>query len=268
LLRDNLRETAYALLDRFRLWRLGEQALRDQIDLQGQDILHRYLGRQAVVLLCPHFAGLEAAGQRLILEGPGMTLYNPQPDPHFDAVCRHGRQRFGVQLLLPVGASLLPLARRLQRGVALLLLPDLAHGEPVAPASHLFDPDAGTGPLAAWCAARLGAVLLPVTVLRCGGRYSVTVHEPLPDHAGDVAATTHTIRVALESLVRQAPQQYLWALPRAARPAANKASVSAMTYRQATPQAPQSAAKRRGTDSADSGCAGHGGRVARATQGP
>jgi Kdo2-lipid IVA lauroyltransferase/acyltransferase len=221
---DNLCETAYALLDRFRLWRLCEKELRDQIDLHGADVLHRYLGKQPVVLLCPHFAGLEAAGQRLILEGPGMTLYNPQPDPHFDAVCRHGRQRFGVQLLLPVGASLLPLARRLQRGVALLLLPDLPHAEPAAPSQHLFDPDAGTAPIAAWCAARLGAVLLPVTVLRCAGRYSVTVHEPLPlpmsDHAADMAATTQAICAALEGLVRLAPQQYLWAQLRPSRPAA------------------------------------------------
>ncbi|MCY7315949.1 MAG: hypothetical protein LH480_10095 [Rubrivivax sp.] len=220
LLRDNLRETAYAAIDRFRLWRLCEQDLRDQIDLHGAAILHRYLGRQPLVLLCPHFTGLEAAAQRLTLEGPGMTLYNPQPDANVDAVCRAGRQRFGVQLLLPVGASLLPMVRRLQRGVALLLLPDLYHSGPAAPPSRLFDPSAGTGPLAAWCAARIGAVLLPVTVLRTAGRYRVTVHEPLPDQAGGAAATSDALCAALESLVRKAPQQYLWAQLRAPRTAA------------------------------------------------
>lgn len=213
LLRDNLRETAYALLDRFRLWRLSEQEIREQIDLQGSAVLHRYLGRQPVVLLCPHFASLEAAAQRLILEGQGMTIYNPQPNPNFDAVCRDGRQRFGLQLMLPAGASLLPLARRLQRGVALFLLPDLAHSGPAAASSRLFDPFGGTGTVAAWCAARLGAVLLPVTVLRCAGKYSVTVHEPLqplPDGADVVAATAEAMCVALERLVRLAPHQYLW----------------------------------------------------------
>ncbi len=215
LLRDSLRETAYALLDRFRLWRLCEQDLRDQIDLHGADVLHRFLGKQPTVLLCPHFAGMEAAVQRLILEGPGMTLYSPQADPNFDAVCREGRQRFGVQLLVPAGASLLPLMRRLQRGVALFLLPDLNHDESTLLSSRVFDPASGTGPIAAWCATRLGAVLLPVTVLRCEGRYSVTVHEPLPDLAPermrDVGDITHALGAALDRLVRQAPEQYLWA---------------------------------------------------------
>lgn len=210
LLRDNLRETAYALLDRFRLWRLTETDLRQQVVLHNAELLHHHRAHGPVVLLCPHFAGLEAAGQRLSLEGQGMTLYRPQRDPHFDAVCRQSRQRFGQQLLMPVGGSLLPLVRKLQKGIVLLIFPDLDCTESAALRSRFLGQPVATSPIAAWCAVRLGAALLPVTVLRNGSLYDVTVHEALPALGEDIAATTDAVNAALEKLIRTAPQQYLW----------------------------------------------------------
>ena len=220
LKRRNAEETMFALLDRFRLWSLPEAQLREQVQLVNGEILHSFVRRQPVVLLCPHFLGLEAAAQRLSLEVSAMTLYRPCRSAAFESIRAAARQRFGVQHLFEVGGSLLPMIRRLRAGTPLFLLPDLDDGSESAVFSTFFGVSASTAPLTAWCAHRLGAVVLPISVVReSQGRYTVTVHEPMQPPSGDLLQDTHRVNAVVETLVREQPDQYWWAQPRfATRP--------------------------------------------------
>jgi Kdo2-lipid IVA lauroyltransferase/acyltransferase len=220
LQRTNTQEMFCALLDRFRLWALPQAQLREQVSLINAQGLHRFVGRQPVVLLCPHFLGLEAAAQRLTLEISAVTLYRPSQSEAFEAMRCEARQRFGHQTLYPVGSNLLPMLRRFRAGAPLFLLPDLDSGANGAVFSPFFGVQAATSPLAAWCALRAGAVLLPVSVKRLHrGYHEVTIHDPLPPLAPDIAQGTHQVNAAIEQLIRATPEHYWWAQPRfATRP--------------------------------------------------
>jgi Kdo2-lipid IVA lauroyltransferase/acyltransferase len=221
LLHDNAVEMYFALLDRFRVWSLSEAELREQISLTGLDVFRRHAGLRPVVLLCPHFLGMEAAGMRLSLEASAMALYRPSSSNALETMRRRARSRFYEQSLYSTTESLVPMVRRLRAGTPLLVMPDLDSGASSAVFVPWFGVPAATSPLAAWCAMRTGAVLLPVSVRRMHeGRYAVTIHEPLPRLTGDVTHGTRQVNAALESLISAAPDQYWWAHPRyATRPA-------------------------------------------------
>jgi Kdo2-lipid IVA lauroyltransferase/acyltransferase len=211
LVRQYAKEHCFCLLDRLRVWSLSEAEVRDQIELIGAEYWDENLARGPVVLLCPHFMGLEAAAQRLAVEKPGMTIYRPSKDPAFEALRWQARQRFNAQHLVPLGAPLLPVIRRLIAGTTLFLLPDLDAG-----ASGTFVPffgvPASTSRTAAWCALRTGAKILPMSVTHVGqGRYSARINPPMPPLPSDLTLATEQISAVMEALIRGCPSQYWWA---------------------------------------------------------
>jgi KDO2-lipid IV(A) lauroyltransferase len=211
-LRQAAVEFHFAMIDRYRCWVMDEQSLREAVQIEGEQHLTALWGKRPVVLLCPHFVGLEAAAQRLTLEGPAMTLYRPGSDPDLETLRNAARQRFNDQLLLPLGAPLIRLARELRRGRMLFLLPDLdAGGGEGAVFAPWFGWPASTARTPAWCARRLGATLLPVSVRHVGrGRYVMQIKPPLPPLPDDDVQAAAQINAALESLILESPTHYWW----------------------------------------------------------
>jgi Kdo2-lipid IVA lauroyltransferase/acyltransferase len=217
----NTQETFFALLDRFRIWKLPEAELREQVTVTNLALLHHHMGRGPVVVLCPHFLGLEAAFQRLSLEASFTTLYRPGGTDAFETFRARARQRFGQQHLYSTDASLLPMVRRLHAGIPLFLLPDLDCGSAGAVFARFFGIDAATAPLTAWCAQKANATVVPLSVMRSHeGNYNVTIHEPMAPLCGDITSATGQVNAVIEQMVRANPEQYWWGQPRfATRPA-------------------------------------------------
>lgn len=223
------------LLDRFRLWSLPESQLREQVTIENAALISQFLGKRPIVLLCPHFLGLEAAGQRITLEFSVMSLYRPCKSEAFETFRSRARQRFGRQHLYPTDGNLLPMIRRLRSGTPLFLLPDLDCGAPGAVFAPFFGVQAATAPLAAWCSLRIDAVLLPISVKRVHeGRYNVIVHEPLPKLHTDLAEATGQVNLVIEQMVSADPAQYWWGQPRfATRPPGDASFYSEAVLREA-----------------------------------
>ncbi len=216
----NTQETFFALIDRFRVWALTQACVRDQVTLANAHLLHQHVGKRPVVLLLPHFLGIEAAYQRLTLEVSSMTLYRPSDGDAFESLRASARQRFGQQHLYRTDASMLPMIRRLRGGTPLVLLPDLDCGAPSAVFSRFFGIEAATAPLTAWCALNANAVVLPMSVCRGHeGRYTVTIHEAMAALSPDITQATGEVNSVIEQMVRRQPEHYWWGQPRfATRP--------------------------------------------------
>ena len=230
----NTQETFFALMDRFRIWRLTEAEVREQVTLSNLPLLLKHAGIRPVVLLCPHFLGLEAAFQRISLEVSCTTLYRPGGGEALENLRRRGRGRFGQQHLYRTDAGMLPMIRRFRAGTPLFLLPDLDCGAPSAVFSGFFGVDAATAPLTAWCAQQHDAVVLPVSVRRASeGHYAVTIHEPMQPVCADITRATCQVNAVIEQLVKANPEQYWWGQPRfATRPSGSAAFYSdeVLTY--------------------------------------
>lgn len=220
LVERNLRESYLAAIDRFRIWSLTKHQLREQVEVKGLDFLHQYLGKTPLILLCPHFLSLEALTQRMTLEGNCIALYRQSANVTYDHIRRQARQRFNEQKLFATTEPLHKLVRLVRNNQALFLMPDLDCGASGTVFSPFFGIPASTAKTAAWCAQRIGATILPLSVARVGGhQYKVEIYPPLNNLGVDLLEGTGLVNKAIEALIAAQPEQYWWGHTRfASRP--------------------------------------------------
>ena len=218
LFTGNATETIFAFFDQFRCWSLSERELRAEVSIENLSILESACRSGPVVLVCPHFFGAEFAGHRVGLETRGAVVYTAVPHPTFNALRLRARERFGTCRSILLGKSMLPLVREMRQHRPVLLMPDLDLGASGSIFTPFFGQLAATTTGPAWCAARFGATIIPVSVKRIeGGRYITTLHPPVEGMDADIQAGTARINAVIERLVRDNPLQYWWSQPRFAR---------------------------------------------------
>ncbi len=221
LARLNATETVLAAMNQYRCWSLSAAQMRDQVVVDNLSLMHRLRREGPLLLVCPHFLGMEFAVTRLGLEGLMTVVYDRHAQADYERWRQRMRGRLGPCDFIPVGAPLRPLLRGLQRGTPALLLPDLDMRQPQGNFfSPFFGIPAATVRTTAWCVAKTAATVVPVSVRReQGDRFVATLHEPVSQLNADINLGTHRIHAAIEGLVRATPAQYWWAQPRfATRP--------------------------------------------------
>lgn len=213
-------ESAFSFFNRLRSWSLSESKLRRMVEIENLAHLRLAMARGPVILLCPHFVGIEIAGMRLNLETPLVVVYEPDPDPSLDELRMRARERFGGGVRVARGSSLRPVMTHMRKGMPLMLAPDLDLGLGSAAFAPFFGIPAATSKVTARVAAAVGATVLPVSIRRVQrDQHLLTIHPPLTELCGEVAADTEQINTAIESLIRAAPDHYWWDQPRfATRP--------------------------------------------------
>ena len=198
-----------SFLDRSLLWWASPARLRRLIQLEGLEHLPK--DGSPVILLSPHFVGLDAGWTRLTLEMPMLSVYANQKNPVFDAALYAGRMRFNQPQLLSRLDGLRKAVKGLATGRPFYYLPDLDFG----PRDAIFVPFFGTPAATITGVPRL-AKLAHARVLPCITRmtpqgYRVTLEAAWEDYPGpDVTADTRRMNAFIEARVRQCPAQYYW----------------------------------------------------------
>ena len=171
------------LLDRSWLWHGTPAQLRRRLRLVGD--VSPLQGDAAVVMLAPHFVGLDAGGTALtMLGGVRMaSIYVPQSHPALDTWVRDGRNRSGAVALYYRHGGVKPIVSGLRQGDKLYLLPDMDFGRQESLFVPFFGVQAATVPSLARFA-RLG-------------------------RAQVITVATRMTR-ALEALIATMPAQYYW----------------------------------------------------------
>ena len=72
----------------------SESRIRRLIKYRGMENLQQYYKKQPVVLLAPHFLGLDLGGHRSIMDISGYTLFSPQRNAYLSERLRQARMRF------------------------------------------------------------------------------------------------------------------------------------------------------------------------------
>jgi KDO2-lipid IV(A) lauroyltransferase len=136
-----------------------------------------------VLMLAPHFVGLDAGGVAIAMRFNSASIYAVQSNPVFDRLLLRGRQRFGDQLLLSRQESVRASVRAMKAGRPLYYLPDMDFGKRDSIFVPFFGVQTATVPGLSRLARLAGAVVVPcVTRLLPGGEgYAVTVGEPWQD---------------------------------------------------------------------------------------
>jgi len=99
LARAHFRAFCRSFVDYALLWWAPRARIERLVRIEGLEHLRAHPGAP-VLLLVPHFAGLEAGFARLSGDVDMVAFYTRQKDARFDELLRRGRSRFGNQRLL------------------------------------------------------------------------------------------------------------------------------------------------------------------------
>ncbi|QKS31717.1 lipid A biosynthesis acyltransferase [Accumulibacter sp.] len=214
LARAHFRVLGRSMLERSLLWWASTERLSRLITVVGDDHLRTLVeAGRPVLMLTPHFVGLDAGGAAIAMRFDCASIYAVQSNRVFDRLLLRGRQRFGDQLLLsrqePVRASV----RAMKAGRPLYYLPDMDFGRRDSIFVPFFGVQTATVPGLSRLARLAGATVVPclTRILPGAAGYLVTVGEPWQDFPSrDVEADTARMNAWIEEAIRSMPEQYYW----------------------------------------------------------
>ena len=204
------RSFGQSLIGRALLWYSAGPRLRRLIVLDGMQHLDA-LAERPVILLAPHFIGMDAAWTRLTLERKMAGTYARQTNAVFDAALYRGRTRFNHALALARQDGVRAPLRELSNGLPLYYLPDMDFGALGAVFVPFFGVAAATVTAVSRMARISGAAILPVVTRMTPQGYVVTIHPPW-EHFPGASEEADALRMNefIENQVRFNLDQYHW----------------------------------------------------------
>ncbi|AUN93873.1 lysophospholipid acyltransferase family protein [Pseudazoarcus pumilus] len=216
-----------SLLERGLVWWASEERLRRLIRVDNEDVIRRLkdAGRP-IILLAPHFVGLDAGGAGIAMRFDSLSMYARQSDAVIDHWLLHGRERFGDQMLLARDDGPRKTVRAMKSGRPFYYLPDMNFRTKDVVFVPFFGVPTATITGLARLARLAGAAVVPcpTRMLPGGQGYVVEVGEPWENFpTDDVEADIARMNREIEAVVRTMPEQYYWVHRRfKTRPAGEK----------------------------------------------
>ena len=214
LARAHFRVLGRSMLERSLLWWASTERLSRLITVVGDDQLRTLVeAGRPVLMLTPHFVGLDAGGAAIAMRFDCASIYAVQSNRVFDRLLLRGRQRFGDQLLLSRQEPVRSSVRAMKAGRPLYYLPDMDFGRRDSIFVPFFGVQTATVPGLSRLARLAGATVVPclTRILPDAAGYLVTVGEPWQDFPSrDVEADTARMNAWIEEAIRSMPEQYYW----------------------------------------------------------
>lgn len=215
-LKQHFQLLAQSVVDRGLCWFGPASTILNTTPIDGLEHLEKLLAEnRRIILLAPHFIGLDAAATRLTLFlRESATMYTRQSDPDVDRMVREGRGRFNTVHLVSRHDGVRGLIRHLRNGIPVYYLPDMDFGTTGAAFVPFFGVPAATLLATAQIAKTWDAAVVPIVsrLNLATGRYHVQVLEPLNAFPGEESLEQATARLngLIEDWVRTDPAQYYW----------------------------------------------------------
>ncbi|MGG5292156.1 lipid A biosynthesis lauroyl acyltransferase [Pseudomonas shirazensis] len=215
LLKENFASTGIAFFEMAMSWWWPKARLAQLAHIEGIEHLQAaQRDGQGAILMAVHFTTLEIGaallGQVHTIDG----MYREHGNPLFDFIQRSGRERHNLDSLAIEREDVRGMLKLLRSGRAIWYAPDQDYGAKQSLFVPLFGIPAATV-TATTKFARLGkARVIPFTQRRLedGSGYRLVVHPPLQDFPGESEeADCLRINQWVESVLRECPEQYLWA---------------------------------------------------------
>ena len=215
LLKENFASTGIAFFEMAMSWWWPKARLARLAHIEGLEHLRdAQRDGQGAILMAVHFTTLEIGaallGQAHTIDG----MYREHGNALFDHVQRRGRERHNLDALAVERDDVRGMLKLLRGGRAIWYAPDQDYGTKQSVFVPLFGIPAATV-TATTKFARLGrARVIPFTQRRLedGSGYRLVVHPPLEDFPGESEeADCLRINQWVEGVLRECPEQYLWA---------------------------------------------------------
>ena len=179
-------------------------------EVQGMDAVEAARAQgKALLFLTPHMGCFEIAAQYAAQRFPITVLYRAPKMGWLEPLMREGRGRGGMRLVPADFRGVRELLAALKRGEAAGFLPDQVPGVGEGEWADFFGRPAYTATLAPKLAQRdnVACFLVYAKRLEGGGGYAIFIR---PYVKAGREEPTRDLNRALEDLVRECPEQYLW----------------------------------------------------------
>jgi KDO2-lipid IV(A) lauroyltransferase len=194
------------------LWWASKERIRRLIRLEGLEHWDAVRGRP-VIVLAPHFIGLDMGGVRMATETAGCSMYRQQSNRVMDDMLLRGRSRFVPQRLFSRRDGIRPLIRAMREGLPLYYLPDQDFGARDSIFVPFFGVPTATITGVSRIARLAGAVVVPAVTrqLPGAGGYVLTFYPAWRDFpTDDEKRDARRVNEFIEQRVLEMPEQYLW----------------------------------------------------------
>lgn len=211
--RKHFMRLARSALEMGILWWQPAKRVMGLVRLEGREHLDALKG-QPVIILTPHFVGLNMGGAKFADEWPGsMAFYSKQKSAWFDDVLLQGRLRFGTPELFAKQDGLRPVIRKIRDGVPFVFLPDMDFGRIDSVFAPFFGVECATVTTLSRLAQLTKAKIVPCVTrqLGLGQGYEMRLYPPWDNFpSGDLEADARRMNQFIEERVREMPDQYYW----------------------------------------------------------
>lgn len=212
VLRAHFRALGRSFVEAGIVWWSSEQRIRRIVRIEGEEHIRSQGGRR-IILLVPHFVGIEMEGLRMSMDCKGMAVYSRQKNRVFDEFLLRVRRRFPDTRMVARQEGVKTLLRGLKDGRLLQLSPDLDLG----PRDAIFVPFFGVQAATVTALSRLSrlgnTVIVPVVVRQLPGSegYVMRMYPAWENYPGEsVEADTRRMNAFIEERVLEMPEQYYW----------------------------------------------------------
>lgn len=212
LLHDHFRMFARGLVERSILWWSSAERIRGLIRVGGVHHFEAVKG-QPVILLTPHFVGMDAGGQWVAQHADTVCMYANQKSAYMTELLLKKRARFRHQLLYSRQQGLRPIIKGMRAGMPFIYPPDQDQGVKDGVFVPFFGVPAATMTSVSRIAQMTGAKVVPsiTRVLPGGEGYVLTFYPAWESYpSGDEVADARRMNEFIESRIREMPEQYFW----------------------------------------------------------
>ena len=195
-------------------WHASPTRIRRLVQLEGAETLAAHKGKP-VILLVPHFVGIDAGWIRIAQEQGLVAIYTRQKNRVFETAMNDGRLRFGNCELASRQEGTKKALRAMKDGRFFHYSPDMDYGPKESVFVPFFGVQTATIPALGRLAKVTRATVIPVITRMEGSgwntRYVSRVGAPWTDFpSGDEMADTLRLNAFIETEVLQSPEQYYW----------------------------------------------------------
>ena len=210
----NFQALGKSILDRSILWWGSRERILALVKVTGEEKIHALKKvEKPIILLVPHFYGLDAGAMAISMRFDVVTIYAAQRNEVFERLFYKGRGRFGKQLMLTRQDGARATVKAMKSGRPFYYLPDLNYRR----RDSIFVPFFGIPTATITGLSRLsraaGAAVVPCVTRMLPGNdgYCVEIGDAWENYpTDDIEADTARMNSWIESVVRAMPEQYFW----------------------------------------------------------
>jgi len=210
--RSVFQRLARATLDLGRLWYAPLPEAIAHVTMVDRRYMDEWRGKVPVIVLAPHFVGLDIGGARFSFEYPeAFSMYSEQKNKVFDRALRRARQRYNGAELITRRQGLRPVLKALKANRPFYYLPDMDFGAKDAVFADFFGIPTATVTALSRLAAITGAKIVPLVTRQTDAGYEARFYPAWEDFpSGDDAADARRMNAFLEARIAEMPDQYFW----------------------------------------------------------